>query len=319
MAHSSIQLGLYFFGNKIRMVEARKELGTIQVVNVAEKSIETPLDFYSIENQELVPTFTNYLTALMHEATIQARRVNFALERRMAIVKRLVVDKGLSESELRHHIEWELEQLLISSRDEYNVAFEPIASTQNDFTNIVIVAVRKPVIEGLRNIFSQTPFELVKVEIDLFPTVRGILGHFGQKPKGLVAIVDLNERGIDFTLCQDGLYSISSEIPAFQSNHDQSVYSNGRDEELAIRINDELSRLFAQIENEQYNTELNSILLTGEKANPELISYLQNFQKYTHIEFANPFRHVQRKLSIAAETTVTSKADKFLVNIGLFC
>ena len=82
-------------------------------------------------------------------------------------------------------------------------------------------------------------------------------------------------------------------------------------------MNEEMTRLLTIVENEKTDSNINSILLSGEKANPELVTSLQNYQKYAKIEFANPFRHVQRRLSLTAETLVTTKADKFLVNVGL--
>jgi Tfp pilus assembly PilM family ATPase len=317
IAPNNIKLGLSFSGKVIRMVEAQKMAETLQIMNVAERAIETPFDFYSIENHDLIPIFANYISSLTNEAAIQGKKVSFALERRMAIIKRLIVDRDLSEINLRRHIEWELEQLLISPRDEYNVGFERMATLHRDYLNVVVVAVRKSIIEYLKKIFSQTTLDLANVDIDIFAMAKGIQGHFGKVPKGLIALIDLNDQAIDFTFVNDGIYIFSSELAVFQINQKSIIYSNHNPEQITQIIAEELEKLLAQIKNGAINTNPDYILLTGEKANLEYISFLRKLYKEIPIDFANPFQKVELHLSVAAESLATKKANNFLVNTGL--
>jgi Tfp pilus assembly PilM family ATPase len=311
------RVGINIFGNKLRVVEAQKVNGTVNVVNVAESVLDIPLDFYAIGNQELIPQFATAIKRLLERHGVKAQRAHYALERRMVILKKMSVDRTLSDEEVRQHVEWELEQLLISSREEYNVGVDILEEMLPDYRNVIVVAVRKAIIYYLQEIFKQAPLNLSFIEVDIFSAIRGLYGSKKEKPVGLSALIDINDRGIDFTLIENDHYALSSEMPVFQSSGKSLSYLNGSAGEIATVLNDELVRLIDSLNYPVMDNKITAIYLTGDRAETAVIPALQSLMGPTKIAFANPFQAVQQQVGLDSGALAEKESQKFLVSVGL--
>ncbi len=305
-------LGLHFFGNKFRIIEA-EQAGHFRITKASETLFETPFDFYAIGNEDLVPQFAGAINNAV-ENKIIAQKSLVALERRMVIMKHLIVDKNISGTDLKQHIEWELEQLLISSRDEYNVGFERTANLGNEFASVTVVAVRKSIIQYLKNIFKATPLDLTRVDIDLFSAIKTLMYNYPEARSGLCAFVDLQDKGIDVVLTYDKQYLVSGEISDFSKD---LSYSNAGHEEIAILVNDELLKLLNSLDSQSDELAPNSIFIAGKKAEAGIVPYLQNLQHESFISFVDPFHSVEKQLDTESTDVIKKNPDRFLSGLGL--
>ncbi|NOY60918.1 MAG: pilus assembly protein PilM [Calditrichaeota bacterium] len=317
MDNDDILLGLNVFGKKLRMVEARKRDGETQLQNVGEADLEAPFDFYAVGNRDLIPKFAEEINNLIQESGLHAKSVNFAIERRMVLIKRLTVDSSLSEAELHQHVEWELEQLLVAARGEYNVGFETAAMTKSGYKNIVVVAVRKAIISYLQEVFAKTFVELSSIDVDLFSAIRGLCGNSLDSHCGLCALVDFNERGLDFTIINNGEYITSGEIPAFRAEGSGGNLFEAPGEDVADLVNEEITRLLNTVQDSSLFSNLEKIYLAGDKADSALIPHLQALQQNTEIQFADPFKNVGWNPLEDPPILIKESAEKFLAAVGM--
>ena len=312
-----VVLGTSIFGKKLRFVEAQKWDGKVQLQQAAEADLSVPLDYYAIGNRDLIPKFAEEIQNHLSENGLKAKQAQVALERRLVHLKRLQVDENLNDAEVRQHVEWELEQLLISSRDDYNVGYEEIAKTKAGFRNIVVVAVRKAIIHFLKDVFDLTPLELATVDVDLFAAIRGLRGEAAGVPQGTAALIEFHDRGVDFVLMHNGLYITSSELPTFRNEAEQEKVLDGFGEDLAILVNDELTRLLKSFDSTLIPNMLEKIFLAGEKADSSIIPYLQNFQSTAEIVFADSFKNVKWDPMRDPSIVIKESAEKFLAAVGM--
>jgi len=248
------------------------------------------------------------------ENKIIAQKTLLALERRMVIMKHLIVDKNLSGADLKQHIEWELEQLLISSRDEYNVGYERTANIGSNYDTITAVAVRKSIIQYLKNIFKATSLELSLIEVDIFSSIKALMFNYPEARSGICAFVELHDRGIDVVLTYDKQYLVSGEISDFSKD---LSYSNAGHEEIAILVNDEILQLINSLDSENTDLALNSIFIAGKKAETGIVPYLQNLQHSSFISFVDPFHSVEKQLDSESSDVIKKNPDRFLSGIGM--
>lgn len=314
---ADILLGLTFIGKKLRAVEAENRDGQLNIVSVAETPCDIQLDFSSVSNYENIPRFAKSINTLIDEAGIRAKVALFALERRMVLTKKLKVDEGLSETELKQHIEWELEQLLISSRDEYNVAFDRLGPREEKFENIVLVAVRKKIVEYLREIFNKTALKLSMVDVDLFAATRTFAKSQERAAQELSALVDFNNRGIDFTLVHNGVYISSSELSASAFEENSAYPSEGDPEDIARMVNEEMDRLVNSSFEYGEPPSLRTIALYGDYVDRNVLKKLQEQRSESRVVFADPFSSVRLRLNAEAELLTKEHPEKFLVSVGM--
>jgi len=312
-----ILLGLNFSGNNLRAVEAEKREGLVHLITVAESRMEAPFDFSAIGAEEYISQFANNINSLVDRAGIRAKSARFALERRMVLLKRLVVDHEISDVELRQQVEWELEQLLVAPRDEYNVGFERIGPVSDKFDGVIIVAVRKAIIQYLKEIFNQTPLNLTVVDVDTFAAIRALWGDIDNSAQVLAVLIDFNKKGLFFTLVENGKYFLSSEVTASQQEGVDISHLNANSEEMAGFIADELSRLLQSAGNTYDPANIQNIFVAGENVDVEVISYLKERFNTAAVALADPFSNVRQRLDAESESLTKEKPEKFLAAVGM--
>ena len=235
----------------------------------------------------------------------------------MLLIKQFKMDLGLNEADLHQQVEWELSQILVSSRDEYNVGCERLGPTSGKLENVVVAAVRKSIVLYLKEIFMQTPLNLAGIDVDLFAAIRALSCTEEELPNGLTALVDINERGIDFSLINEGMYLNSSEISNLRANGDRMNFLEGSSEEIAKVVNDEIIRLLDNLDNTRIPKSLAKVYLTGDRVESDIIPHLQKLQGTAEIGFADPFRKIEKRLSAESESLIKLHPEMFLASVGM--
>lgn len=305
-----ILLGMNIAGKRLRVIEGETMGEQIQIKSVADSRIDLPFDQQIIENEDYIPTFSSAINKLLDEKSILANSVHFALDRRMVFLKRITIDPGLKEEQIRDHIEWEIDQWLAASRDEFNVVFEKEHAEFGRSDTILIAAVRKRIIEYLKRIFVRTPLTLQVVDIDVLAAIRGLMGNRA-KPDRLVALVDIN-KNLDVLIAKDGKFAYLNEV---SGENEGDLEDNA--EKIASRIHEELLRIFQEFEREFGSLNLDTIYLSGDRADVDVIPYLQQLQKNADIRFADPFERVELATGTDLDPLIKNNPEKFLISVGM--
>jgi Tfp pilus assembly PilM family ATPase len=313
--HGQIRLGLHLVGKNLRMIEAEKNGERLAIRTVSERILSVPFDLRAIGNEANAALFAGAINQMLDQKAIRTTTVSLALDRRMLFFKKIKLDQGLSETQVRDHVEWEIEQMLILPRNNYNIGHERLGDYGHQYNRLLIAAVRKDVINYLNEIFSHTPLTLQVVDLDILSSIRALYASENRRPDMLSALVDFNEYGIDLPLIKDGKFAESTELPASAAAATKIV-DNGA-EPVAHTISDALNHLMEQMDEDTVTKSLESIYLCGDQADVEVIPHLQGLQDTADIRFADPFEHFNLYLEAETDPLVKNKPEKFLATAGM--
>lgn len=309
-------LGVSMTGSKLRVVESELVDGQFNLVNVAEVQLDVPFDFYVIGNEDFVQKFSNAINDVVQSRGIRASSAAFAIERRMVLLKKLLVDRNFSPEELKRHIEWETEQFIVSARSEYNIAYEKLGFFKDDLEEVVVVAARKAVVLYLKEIFYRTSLNLKILDVDLFAALRALMGDTKPNASGLAALVDYCERGVGLCVIRDGKYYTSTEVVPPREGSGLSRFTEVSDAEMAKTVSDELQKLLSADNLNMESDDLKTIFIAGDQISDDFVSELERLQT-AKVLIANPFKGLRLSLDSASEMEIQQRPERFLTGVGL--
>ena len=269
---NNILLGLNIDDNVIKVVRSIKSEQEYLFPNVFFGNLAYPINIETIKNRELIPEISTDIESLLSKNVVLEGDLSIALDRGLVLLKQISVDDDLSDAEILDHVEWELEQFLISSRDEYNVGFEKIARFQNNRHNILLVCVRTTIVNYLKDIFSQTSFNITCLDVDLLAQARAIKTLYSDKIDGLSALVSINGDGVSLMFLKNGEILSWSDLPG---SADSLPGHEEQGEALVDIINSELDTKLKSLNVENGAEQLDVLFLDG-NVNISLFSAFQS-------------------------------------------
>ena len=310
MDNESLRLGISLTQNKIRFVEAEIWNNETSLLNVTEADLDTSFEMPVIRNNDLVPRFATVIDNAVNSSSLQARTARLSLGRRFALTKAVLLDKELEESKVRQHIEWELDQYLISPRDEFNVGFEYVSPPGITQDIAIVVAVRKSVVRYIQEIFKKTVVSLDTIDLDIFSEMRALKKGADEIQHGLNAIVNISDNGLNLVLLENGHFLISSEY--LEDENDQL---EGTSSQIAQTIHRELNSLAKKMGRQ--NAQISNIYFSGESVESSVLYEVGNIYNETTVRKANPFDNVHRQLNLEAEDFIQNIPEKFVASFGM--
>ncbi len=305
-------LGVSVVDDQLRVVEGRKHLNEFQVLEMAHGRVRHRFDFESLEDKNIARRFAEDLNRLCESHHFQVRDAAFSLDSRMVLIKKLPVDTDLDEATLDKQIAWEVSQFTISPLHEYIVDFERLNSVpeKGDVQYVLVVTVRKRIVEYVRQIFKHTDLKLRVVDVDIFSAQRALQLNYNCKENGRIGLVDIGMSKVNVAILQGRNYYYSQEFP---------LPSNGTggeetSEATAHLISKELRRIIVDQELGRSVEDLDEIYLYGEGVEDRVLEGLQNAYN-VRIDRANPFRKV-RLASRLKEEYATARPERFMIAVG---
>jgi len=312
LENGDTHLGVSMAGSKLRLVEAHRTDGEISIVSAVEIQLDIPFDFYVIGNDEFVPKFANVIKDIVESRCTRAKSAAFALERRMVLLKKLLVDSKFNPEEVKRHVEWEIEQLIVSARSEYNVAYEQLGIFRDELEEVIVVAVRKAIIKYLNDIFSSTSLELTSVDVDMFAAIRALM----LDEDGVDALVNYSDRGVFLCVIKNGNYYDSTEVVPTDNGSGTPGFTEVSDVEMAKIVMDELYKLLTNDKSKMGVEDIRSIYVAGDNVAEDFISELERLQT-AEVQIANPFKRYSLSFDSESEMEVEKNPERFLVSVGL--
>lgn len=315
MKSESTKLGMSLSREMIRFIEAEEVSGILNIVSAVQVPLEQPFDFSMLGKENLVPRFSEKIDQSLENFSAGVKHVRLCIDRRLVLKKTFAADKNLTQDAIRKHIEWELDQALISPRDDYNVGFEHVVlqGTKNDI--VVFAAIRKALVGYVENIFKKSRLTLEEIDLDLFASLRALVQAYPDKLAGVSALIECTETDIGYTILVDGQYAISTER-AISTTDDKATRSDLTVSELAANVNAELTHLLEYLEEELGISTIDRIFIAGE-AERSFASELEKLQLSASVGFAEPFNNVHRQLNIESQMLIDEQAEKFMSCFGM--
>ncbi|MBN1352574.1 pilus assembly protein PilM [candidate division KSB1 bacterium] len=308
-------VGVSFLDNALYMVEVEVVGGQYQINKIARQTMELPFDVRQHNNLEATDRFSEHLNALAKANDIGFPGTSFSLDSQLVMVKKVPVDIGLSEIDMREQVTWEVEQFSRESEDKFNIDFSQLAiDRQRNSKELLIVAVRKAIIDLIVKIFSATNLKLRYVDVNIFAAFRAIQANYEIQKDEKIALVDISQNKVVLSLMKGSEFILSNEF-TFQNDSNEQDGAFPTEEELSKLISKEIRRLILDHKLGENIEDLDRVFLFGEMVKDEVLETLQNFYD-VRIDKANPFRRIRFSSNVKIDEVTWAKPETFVVSIG---
>jgi len=303
-------LGISLVHDQVRIVEGVKlSANEFQVNKVAHGRVRQAFTFDVFEDKNMPRRFAEDIMRLCEAHKIEVKNAAFSLDSRMVMVKRLAIDRELKLDDLREHVEWEVRQFVISPVDEYVVDFEQLHTDENgDLNSILVVVVRKKVVQFLKKLFKHTDLKLKVVDVDVFSAQRALQVNYDSNSSDKICLIDVEGKKIHFSILKGRNFFLTHEV---------STSENGAAEDglsLTRLISKELRRIILDHQLGKGVEDLNEVYLYGEAVDDSVLEGLQNAYD-VHIDCANPFRRI-KLLAQAKEDVSQTRGERYMISVG---
>ncbi|MBN1466060.1 pilus assembly protein PilM [candidate division KSB1 bacterium] len=314
MTSESIKLGISFEHDAMRFIEAEEWNGKLNLTSIVHVPLPKTFDFTVIGDHDYVPQMSALLDSSLDNFSGIISSARLCIDRRFALKKTVPVDKGLSQEEVRKHIEWELEQLLIAPRDEFNVDYEHAILANSKKDVVVFAALRKAIVNYMQDIFRKSRLRLEALDLDLFASIRALKLAEPDDLKGASALIEFSHSGVGMAILLDGIYAASTELPT-QINNER--FDTLTAESLAAAMNEELRRLVENVEENFRAIELERALFCGNVKNRAILEELQKLSPSVAVRLVEPFNHVHKQLNVEAQMLIDNQGERFMSCFGM--
>ena len=260
-------VGISFIDNVFNMVEVEVSGGQYHINKIAKSPMNLPFDIRQHDNEDMIAGLSDLLNRAIESNNIMFERTAFSLDSQMVLVKKVPIDAGLSDIDIKEQVHWEVEQFIKEPRDHFIIDYSHLAhQSQNDSNELLVVAVRKAIIDLIVKIFSSTKLKLEFIDVNIFAAIRAIRANYEIQDNEKIALVDLANKGIILSLLQGGEFLLANEF-IFFNEADNETNEFPTDEELAKLIAKELRRHVLDHKLGENIEDLDRVFLFGEMAN----------------------------------------------------
>ncbi len=316
MEKSSTQIGMTFYQDRIHYVVV-----TFDPAPLLSAAGEIPLngrfDYSACQDEEQTLRQSAAISSMLEARGIVGGQAALAVDQGYLLLKRLRVDRGLSENDLRQHIEWEMEQFLAAPRDEYNVSFERAPVETETMEGYIVAAMRKVILQHLQAIFAGTRLSLRQVDVDVLSAARALAVVNDPLAEGLSIFMRPRDAKLYLSLMRNGAL-LSSQISTLRTELQPRTSNPSRAEETAGFINDEILRLLDTLGDEVLLKNIDQAYFAETDFSREVLGALQPLMRTTEFVMIDPLRKLHHTLSPAEQQLVRGQASSFLSMIGMY-
>lgn len=304
-------LGVSLIEDQLRMVEGRKAENEFLVSNLAQGRVRQPFNFEVFTTSTAARRFAEDINRLYETQNLQVKDTIFSLDSRMVLIKKFPVDRAVAGDRLEEHINWEVKQFMLAPVDSFVVDYEEVnPGTQEPIVHVLVVVVRKRIIEFVKEMFRHTDLNLKAIDVDIFSAQRTMQVNYDYSDTQKVGLIDVEEKKLHFLILEGKNYFVSQDLEVPTNHRDPQI-----DEDSKARfVSRELRRIVVDHQLGRSVEDLDEIFLFGEALENDLVEDLQNTHD-VRIDRANPFKKV-RLLDQVKETAGQVKGEKFVVSVG---
>jgi Tfp pilus assembly PilM family ATPase len=311
-------VGVSISGQTIKLVEVEFLGGQYQVKKIVEKDANLSFDFHSAINEgdSAKKAVADLINNAISSSKITARNAAFTLDSQVVLVKKIPIDADLPGHEIKNQVQWEAEQFVFQPLDQYIIDYNHLrAVNRQDQDELLVVMVKRAIIDFLMDVFKRTPLHLQIVDVDVFAAIRAIKANYEYKPEDKIGLIDIGWEGLKITLMTRGDYFLSTGFSFVGEQNGKKVLSIPDDEQLGKLISKELRRIILDHKIGKYIEDLDRIFFYGELVKPSIVENLQNFYD-VRINKINPFRKVRFTSVDVGDESIRNAPEKFVVCIG---
>ncbi len=315
--NENIRFGIYLKRNNFKLVEIEKpSTGQLRINRLIQVKLDSSLDAKTIQNESQIVEIGKQVFEIFNAFNVETKNAIFTLESPFAFVKKFPVDSNILENDLIDQIDWEVKQFSFSPDDEYIVDFQQLnSSDEKPIKEIIVVSVREKIIQQLKKLFSAAKMPVSVIDLDVFAAIRAIEINYDLKAGELVSLVEIDNKGLQFTILKDKNFFLSQEVSLLKSGSDEEDLSAIDDIEIARVISRELKRIIQDNHLGENIECLGKIFLYGDAVRDNILENLQN-NFNVRIDKTNPFRNLFIGPKVSIDESISSHPETFTVCVG---
>lgn len=194
-------IGISIGSSSIKLVELRKIKKNWKLLHFG--IVQLPDDV--IANREIVNRIgvVESIKTLLSQVKLQSKSVCTAVSGNSVIIKRMSIDVP-KMSELQEQVLWEAEQYLPFDVSDVVMDFQVLSRSKDYKTDIVLVAVKKGLLESYMNCVTEAGLKPKIVDVDLFALINLFEANYPVSASEAVALVDFGASALKLAIVQNG-------------------------------------------------------------------------------------------------------------------
>ena len=272
-----------------------------------------PFSFESIEDRSTISILRDDINTLYETSGFSSNQIALSIDSDFVLIKKIPIDATLQQDELREHINWEISQLMINDLDHFIIDYEVLDESQrmSHTKQIIVVSIRKSIVEYVRDIFADTDLRLNTIDVDVFSAQRMITDGSVFSPDQKIALIDIRNKNLQFSILHHGFYLVV-EVPYPM---DEGVEMNtDKDEHMARIISKELRRIILDNKLGKSIEDMNEVFLYGDGVEDGIVEQLSQAHNVNLHRF-NPFEKLTLSDSLNS-VEITNHPESFVISLG---
>jgi len=304
-------LGISMSEHNLVLAEIGPPSERIDIRQLASLRMEEPFDFRTMNKDNAITKVSETIESALHMRNIQASRAALSIPDRMALVKVFPIDANMNDLEKNEHLQWEVEQFLLSDEQEYIKDFQNLPFVTGLQNQMMLVAVRKMIVEFIKDVFAKTSLKLTNVDLDMFSAIRAVEANYDFRPESKAVLVQFDEFFFKVVQIQEGKFLGFEEFSYNKGENNSETKSVSL---LAEEVFKKIDQMISYYFDECDQSDLDRILLFGRYIPTGLIDELQELCP-APVDTVNPFNKI--RLSAQAEQSRgTHDFHDFLIAVG---
>ena len=295
---SPYALGVEFGPSSLRCVEVERLRKGFRLHQCCEGSYPKELRFRGGFDSQIKKTLARTLQSLLKTCQPRSRKVTIGLDSRFLLFRRIPVDSWLKRDDLRDQVLWEAKKLLIDPLDKYVVDFH-LQSIDTDTREVLLVIVRKEIVEGYVEVAQQAGLEPLYLDVDLFAMSNAYEYISEGQINGPAAVIDIEGNCLRCVVVSDNMFWFGRTVEMTSRPDLEKLMENA----AACDGKTGPTHPFAEI------------LLCGREARSEEIA--QSLTRFSpSVRVAAPFEKMKLRRSVSKQQ-IQRDAPVYMVGTGL--
>ena len=342
LLNSKSVVGLDIGASSVKAVQLKRGRSVNELVSlgVAPLPPETIVDGVIMYSGTVIAAVQNIFT----EQKIKTKDVVVAVSGHSVIVKKIRVPKQKPE-ELAQTIAFEADQYVPYAVEDVNLDYQVLKGANPDANelDVLLVAVKKDVINDYLSIISTAGLNVVVVDVDAFALENAYELAYETAEGQVVALVNLGAAVMNINILQNGLSEFTRDSPLGGNRYTESIqkmmglsYEQAENLKLGTEVEGrkidearpamdmvnaevagEIRRSFDFFRSSSRNDTIHRALLSGGSARlPGLVEYLTQSLEIP-FEIANPLRKTKADRKRFDPAFLETVAPQLTVSVGL--
>ena len=204
-------VGIDIGSSSVKLVQLREQKGAWQLLNVGTMPLpaEAIVDNTLMDSTAIVDAVKNLGKSL----SVKIKEAACSISGNTVIIRKIKLPAMLPE-ELEDQIKWEAEQYIPFDINDVNIDFQILEPDEDDPTrmNVLLVASKKEIINDYVNVFAESGFKLVIVDVDSFAVQNAFELNYESGPEEVVALINIGASILNLNIVKGGISLFTRDV-----------------------------------------------------------------------------------------------------------